>query len=409
MTTPRDRDLLRFDGWPGGVNNRIQGTEHGGLRDERISMPATKFVRKALNVDFTAEGHPLRRRGWARQLEGYVHSAWGSDQLGVFLSVVDGALCAGPTPGDLAAIASANQYLAMSYAVFGDMVLATNGAEGFAYVPSYDQALPWALPKPPAPNAMSVAVYVDWRGREHAASTPTDGAGSSAPLPTGAVSMRTYVADNLGPVADTVPGDDVIDTVYRDNGLEVGTLHLDPMPVGQLLTASNGRIYVAQDDVIWFSEPLQPHLCRMSTNLYRAPSKVTLLQGTDNGVYVGHGRGVYFVSGKDPFDTQQKHVSPYAPVAGAYSRIPGEKFGLPEGEVPVWWGTDGVLMAGLPGGEVTQLTRDRLAVSKFRSGAVSLREREGMSHIVSALRNGGGMGGMVASDSVVAEIRRNGN
>lgn len=403
-----DRELLKMDGWPGGVNNRIRGTEQGVMREGR-EMPSSQFLRRALNVDLTGEGHPLRRQGWSRHTPGYIHSAWGSDQLGVFMAVVDGVLCAGDTPADLVAVAEANQYLAMSYVVFGEMVLAVNGAEGFAYVPSYERALPWSLPKPPAPGPNQVAVYVDWRGREHAASVPTDGPGSTTPLPAGAESMRTYTAEAIGPVADTVVGDAVIDTIYRDNGLELGTLHLDPMPVGQLVTTANGRVYVAQDDIIWFSEPLQPHVCQSATNLFRAPGPVTLLQGTVDGIFVGHDRGVYFIAGQDPFDSRQVHVSPYAPVRGAVARIPGEKLNVPLAEVPVWWGADGVLMAGLPGGEVTQLTRDRLAVSKFRAGAVSLREREGMSHVVSALRNGGDVGGMLASDSVVAEIRRNGN
>lgn len=397
-----------MDGWPGGVNNRIRGTEHAVLRDGR-DMPTSQFLRKALNVDLTAEGHPLRRQGWARELAGYAHSAWGSDQLGVFMVVLDGALCAGATPGDLAAIAPANQYLAMSYTVFGDMVLAVNGAEGFAYSPAQDMVIPWALPKPPAPNALAVAVYVDALGREHGASTPIDGAGSTTPLPAEAVSMRIYTSDNLGPVADTVPGDVVLDTIYRENGLEVSTLHLDPMPVGQLLTTTNGRVYVAENDTIWFSEPLQPHLCRLNTNFYKAPANVTLLQSTVDGVYVGHSRGVYFLKGADPFDVQQVHVSAYAPIPGAHTRIPGDRLGQALAETPVWWGVDGVLVAGLPGGQLQPLTRDRLAVSKFGAGAVSLREREGMSHIVSALRNGGDAGGMLASDSVVADVRRNGN
>ena len=60
---------------------------------------------------------------------------------------------------------------------------------------------------------------------------------------------------------------------------------------------------------------------------------------------------------------------------------------------------------GLPDGEVRQLTRDRLAAPEYGFGAVSMREREGMSHIVSSLQKGGDANNMGASDSVVAEIR----
>ena len=61
---------------------------------------------------------------------------------------------------------------------------------------------------------------------------------------------------------------------------------------------------------------------------------------------------------------------------------------------------------GLPGGEIRQLTQDRLAVPDFSSGAILAREKEGMRHLVSVLKQPG-ENALGASDSVVAEIRRN--
>ena len=73
MPAVNDKKLLRMDGWPGGVNNRIRETETPARRDAE-AIPNSAFLRKALNVDLTAEGHPLRRKGYALHTAGYAHS-----------------------------------------------------------------------------------------------------------------------------------------------------------------------------------------------------------------------------------------------------------------------------------------------------------------------------------------------
>jgi hypothetical protein len=145
---------------------------------------------------------------------------------------------------------------------------------------------------------------------------------------------------------------------------------------------------------------------RAATELIMQPDYIHLLQPVDDGMYVGDENEIRFISGTDPMEITQKRVYDHGPVKFAVTRLPGEKFGVPFDEVPVWWGRDGTLLLGLPGGEVQQLTRDRLAVADFGFGAVSLREREGISQVVSSLQKGGDENNMGATDTVVAEIRR---
>jgi hypothetical protein len=138
------------------------------------------------------------------------------------------------------------------------------------------------------------------------------------------------------------------------------------------------------------------------------PSNITLLEPSGGGIYIGTTDGIFYLAGEDPYNTTQSQVGSYGNVPYAISRIPGEKFGIGiEDEVPVWWGKDGVLVVGLPNGELKQLTRDNLAVPEFAVGAVAMREYDGMSHIVSSLRSSDGVNTMGASDTVVAEVRRN--
>ena len=339
MPAPNDDKLLRMDGWPGGVNNRIRETE-SSAEQGKDAIPNSAFLRKALNVDLTAEGHPLRRRGYTKLIGGYAHSVFHCD--GLFFVVIDGVLKAGPKSTELVDVMTVNKYLRMSYASFAGSVYFTNGEESGRYATTGFEVWP-------------------------------------------------------GPQTEHV--------LYDDEGLELVDNLYETMPIGQIVASFSGRIYVAKKNEIWFSEGMSTHISRLAVNYYMLPSYILMLQPSGDGLYIGTADGVSYLKGTDPFTAELGTVYPHGVVPFAYARVPGEKFEVQEDDVPVWWTTDGVLSVGLPDGEVRQLTRDRLAAPEYGFGAVSMREREGMSHIVSSLQKGGDANNMGASDSVVAEIR----
>jgi hypothetical protein len=345
MTTPPDNQLLRMDGWPGGVNNRVRETEQVVMRDGE-AIPSSQFLRRALNVDLTAEGHPLRRKGYQLAEAGFAHSSWYCREQALFYVVVDGLLKVGRKPSELTPVADVNRYLPMSYAWFSDAVYFSNGADSGKYS-----------------TQIGLGVW------------PTD----------------AYIP----PKAE-----------YRD-GIVSDPYEYEPMKPGQLLATHKGRLYSAQDNILWFSEPMRPEHTRTATNFYKFAYTIEMVQPVNDGLYVADKTGVVFLSGTDPFDVTRVSVYPHPVVPKAFAQIPGEKFGVAFDYVPVWWSKDGVMLLGLPSGQIRQLTRDRLAVPEFGYGAVSLREREGISQVVSSLQKGGDENNMGATDTVVAEIRRN--
>jgi hypothetical protein len=359
MTTPNDNELLRMDGWPGGVNNRIRETEQSVSRDGE-AIPSSQFLRSAVNVDLTAEGHPLRRRGYERIVSGYAHSAWWCPELQLLCAVVDGQLKAGRSIAELQSKAAVNRYLRVTYAFHGDAIYWANGKESGKL--AYDGA-PGVWPNP--------QVALDLNNRE--AVTPPD-----------------FEAEQ------GAQGQELVDDVYYA-----------AMPVGQIVESFAGRLWVAQDEGLYFSEPIMPDVTRPATNYFMRPRYIQMVEHCHDGLYVGHDDSVWFLSGTDPLDMTARHVSPYGVVKQSPARIPGEKLGVPLDDLPVWWSNDGVLVAGLPGGEVRQLTRDRLATPEYGVGALSIREREGISQIVASLQKGGGVNTMAATDTVIAEVRRN--
>lgn len=431
-STPDEKSVLTMDGWPGGVNNRIRETEQKVMRED-AAIPSSQFLRQALNVDLTAEGHPIRRKGSVELETGYAHSVWSDDQLGIFCVVKDGVLYFCPSADTTTAYASVsvNRYLPVSYVQANDSIYWSNGSDlGEFHVPT-KTARNWGVPvgvaktrdsyregadhKGPMGRLQAIT-YVDQYGREGGASEITSISDENSTIsvgqfPENILEARVYASDVnserlyrissvFGPT--TVPVSD-----KSSRGEVLKTASMKPPKPGQLLAHHKGRIYIARNQTLYFTEPLDYHLTRPSQGIFMFPSYITLLQPAENGIYVGHAQGVEFISGTDPYDVQQRRVSNYAPVEYTGTRLPGSWFGQAVADLPVWWDKNGVLVLGLPDGQLTELTRDRLAVPEYAQGAVSYREQDGMAHIVSSLRSSEGVTKMAANDTVVATIRTN--
>lgn len=431
MPTASDEDLLTMDGWPLGVNNRVRETEPASSTDERNRIPTSKYLREAINVDLTRFGHPLRRKGYSLVQAGFTHSLWSDPTLDYGLCVHEGELCRVDTHGNLSPLREIHAYAPVSYATVNQEVFWSNGLQ-MGRVDS-SGALHWSLPAPAVPQTAVVqgslpagryrisSVYVDEFDEEYGASKEVvvevaEGQGVDVTLPgqwpDEAVAVRVFASQPDGEIlyevtTGTAPGTFTLNPNMLGIGREIETLNLEPPKPGTIVRYTNGRIYLARRDTVTFTEALRYGLTRPAQGIYMFPSDVTLLEPVADGVYVGSKEGVVFLRGTDPYDVTQINVLSHSPVPRAVTRVPGEFFESNEGTVPVWWGHDGAMVAGLPGGGVQQLSKDRLAVPRFNAGAMMYREQEGMAHVVSSLQKGGESSAMGASDSVVATVRRN--
>lgn len=433
-TTPDEKLVLTMDGWPGGINNRIRETEQKAMRDG-AAIPSSQFLRKALNVDLTAEGHPIRRKGSVELETGFVHSLWSSEEFGVFCVVIDGVLyfCASADTSTAYASVSVNRYLTVSYAKASYGIYWSNGSELGVFDVATKTARNWGVPVGAAPansgtyrvdtdardvqmSRLVAVTYVDQWGLEGGASELATLDDEQAievtqSFPNQIFEAKVYASDlnseTLYHVKTIYGPTTVAVNDFQPKGEVLKTASMKPPKAGQLVAHHKGRVYIARNQTVFFTEPLNHHLVRPSQGIFMFSSYITLLQPAENGIYVGHDEGVFFLSFTDPYEVSQTHVSRYAPVEESATRLPGKWFQQPLAELPVWWNTDGVLVLGLPDGQLTELTRDRFAVPEYAKGAVSYREQEGMAHIVSSLRSSDGVTNMGANDTVVATVRTN--
>lgn len=432
MPTPPDNEVLRMDGWPKGANNRLRETETEAGTRNQFEVPGSPWLRKAINVDLTRLGHPLRRTGYQQIATGFTHSLWSDEYIDYGLCVHEGWLSKVTTDSGIliTPLIEVTPFLPMAYTVANSIVYYSNGVDKGRVVA--DEATHWGLPEPGQPGitigsgevfpgVYHVAItFEDFYGEEYGASDPIEisvASGAIAvtpptPWPDAVNKCNVYVTQagsEIYYLAKSLfsPGTVTVTQADLGKGRTLETLDRKQPQAGHILAYFNGRIYIARNDTVIFTEPLRYGLTRPAQGIYMFPERVDLLAAVNDGLYVGHKGQVAFLAGSDPYDVSQIAVQPYGPVPRAMTYIAGERLGVNARRVPIWWGVDGAMVAGLPGGEIRQLTRDRLAVPKHELGAMMLRERDGMSQVVSVLRRGGETNTMGASDSVVAEIRRN--
>lgn len=146
------------------------------------------------------------------------------------------------------------------------------------------------------------------------------------------------------------------------------------MPPGSIVRYHAGRLLIARDNFVFYSEPYAGWDYDPVRGFIPFPETVTVVQPCEGGTYIVADK-VYWMAGEIG-SAEARVVSPTRGVLGTGGTDP-DRMGC-------WWfGTDG-LMRGNEAGEVVSLTTDRVAVSGALSGASALIERDGMKQHVTS-------------------------
>jgi hypothetical protein len=140
-------------------------------------------------------------------------------------------------------------------------------------------------------------------------------------------------------------------------------------PVGNLLTYLSSRIFVAQGNIGWYSEPFAYGWFDLAKNFIDFGSTITMWKAVDNGIYVGMPDKVVFLAGTDPKDFSYRIVSPSPVIVGTDTYVWGNQVGGGEvtERVVMWTSQDGIYV-GQPDGKVINITKDRVVSPDVSSG-----------------------------------------
>jgi len=192
------------------------------------------------------------------------------------------------------------------------------------------------------------------------------------------------------------------------------TLYLKQMPPGQFIEYYRGKMYVADDNVVWYSKAMYYGVCRKASNFFTFPSRVTVMVAVDNGVFIVADR-TYFLSFEKTAESSMIELSHDTAVEGTAMSVAGMEFGLEtELDVAFWMGSTGAMLgipAGVQGAPLMNLTDDRLALKDLTDtkGSSTYREYNGIKQVVSSIEQSGVPGSLLsAQDSATLTIIRNG-
>lgn len=268
---------------------------------------------------------------------------------------------------------------------------AVDGTAGLATVASPTEVRSWGIDPPALPSATIIAGdLVPGRYGITATYIRNDGQESGAPAAgfvdiAAGQALRVTVANSFDPgviaarVYVTTPDGDLLLCYTEQASITsldltaagIGEMNeplmtqfLSPPPAGHLIAYYKGHMFVAQDDVLYPSEPYAYELFDLR-KFIRLDSKVTMLcaledrSGDSTGFFIGTEKTCGILAGGGPDTFQYIPKTDYGAVPGACTRVDGNLYA--DGSIgarmlPMWLSDQGVCV-GLPGLEVVNLTR----------------------------------------------------
>ena len=141
-------------------------------------------------------------------------------------------------------------------------------------------------------------------------------------------------------------------------------------PLGHMLEIYNGFMFIAQDNILWYSRPFAYHAFCLRDGYFIFDSRIRMLRSVKDGLYVGTENKVYYLKGFEPKQFFQFVITDYPVIEGTDTLIDGRKI---EGEeimdnVVIWTNKDGICIGG-PDGMFKNLTEGRLVLPDSGRGA----------------------------------------
>lgn len=138
-------------------------------------------------------------------------------------------------------------------------------------------------------------------------------------------------------------------------------------PIGSHLAYFSGRMIVAKENVLWFSEPWSPGLFDLASGFVQFNSDILMVKHMRNGIFVSDMESTWFLEGTDFKEFSQRRVAAFPALEGSVLQkdLTGYDIGLETGDLCAIWVSSYGLIAGLPDGSIIKLNDSRVQYPKF--------------------------------------------
>jgi len=401
-------EFIKQGGWPRGINNRAN--------EKRLPEG---FLRDSVNVDPAESGVLTLRSGYKTVYQGT--DVRGALAVGDYILIADGSNlvmydAATDTHQTIATIAGAGIFAGT---VFNDELFFCTENQCLRF--KRGSLRRWGVPTvtaQPVPTVgsggLSAGTYqmamtwVNSHGEEGGTVN-----GISVDVPDGSAlqitvpslpghTPRLYMTAQNGSTfyrQTSVSGAYLASSVRTDTE-RLETMHMrEPVP-SRHVTAVSSVITMVEGAVLWFTDPMQPHLRQPMRGFAQFASDIGFVAAAGNGVYVSADK-TYYLRSLAGDDVEQSEVLPYPGVSGTTTSLPavrGEDFDR------VAWMTRHGLAVGDSSGRVSLLSQDNFVPQLADHGSSGIVEHNGSQLVVSTMRSVRGANPMVAGDYYEAEV-----
>jgi hypothetical protein len=160
-------------------------------------------------------------------------------------------------------------------------------------------------------------------------------------------------------------------------------------PTGQHVEYYNGRLYIARNETVWFTDGYSLTSLDVRQNAMRFKDEVTMIKAVDDGIYLSIGdiadrSSVIFLSGKTPEEFVSRQVSDYGAIEGTAVKPKSAFVGDgTNGKTVLWTSRKGICL-GENGGKFSNLTATRYEVADNRYGAGLFRIIDGLPQYIAS-------------------------
>lgn len=392
------------------------------------------YLKQADDIDIDKSGGIRKRKGYSLKISGSFHSLWS-----------EGNDCFAVKDGTLVRIRSDYSTTNLVTGIGADEKIAFEKYDGAVYFTSSghkgviegDDVVSFGIDSPNPRPTLSVGTgiltkgtyqialtYVTSDGRESGAGlaqvidVPANSGITITGIPSSVDSrvttVRIYCSTPNGEVlylTEEIPHGTTSWTIKDVHGgmTPLKSFNVYGAPNGHIIRQAHGYMFIAQDNILWYSEPFTPEWWKPHSNFMIFEDRIRAVMPTEGGMWVAADQ-LYYLSGRNPANMNKKAVEPVKAVEGSDVKVVGAYIFIENTPIGYKWliTTDKGIFVCFNDGIALNMTEKNVAFPEADEGTAVFVQEDGINRYMALLKEKRDSENTAVGDLVTATIIRNG-